>query len=216
MSLGLRSFSRDCCRTPPAVSPMLLLLIGIPSIITSGWLSPVMVLWPRICMYEPAPGSPEEREICTPAALPARPLITPVSPVRAMAIPVTFDEEAPCTSLFCSKPRAVTVTSISILVSVFNLMSKTVWLPMGISWVVIPIKETTKTPSVGGTLSEKLPLRSAFVPMFVPFSSTLTPGSPVPLSASVIFPEILRVCPCVFILRHPTNKMSNNCFIVCV
>ena len=48
ISFGLISLKRDCSDTPWVDPPRLLLNTGLPSIITKGWVLPVMVLCPRI------------------------------------------------------------------------------------------------------------------------------------------------------------------------
>jgi len=47
------------------------LFIGTPSTMKSGWLDPLMVRRPRIWIADPAPGSPDVCWTCTLGALPA-------------------------------------------------------------------------------------------------------------------------------------------------
>src|SRR6185437_990641 len=74
MSAGLMSDARlgavVLCSGLPSVL-IVELSIGTPSTTNSGWPSPVIVLGPRIRMYDDDPGSPEDDVTSTFGALPA-------------------------------------------------------------------------------------------------------------------------------------------------
>jgi hypothetical protein len=76
---------------------------------------------------------------------------------------------------------------------------------MATSWVVYPTKETTKVPEPLGTLSEKLPVASVEAPLVVPFSTTVTPGKPSPVS-DVTLPLIAR-----FWAQAPAAEKRSRC-----
>src|SRR6185437_5768247 len=73
MSAGLMSEARLGALVLAVGSPSVLMVelsIGTPSTTNSGWPSPVIVLGPRMRMYDDDPGSPDDDVISTFGALP--------------------------------------------------------------------------------------------------------------------------------------------------
>src|SRR6185437_4553615 len=73
MSSGLMSDARFWAVAPPSPDSVMIveLSIGTPSIMKSGCPSPLIVLGPRIRIYEDEPGSPDDDTTSTLGALPA-------------------------------------------------------------------------------------------------------------------------------------------------
>lgn len=63
--------------------------------------------------------------------------------------------------------------------------------PTTISWVTYPIKEMFNTDFLLGATIVKLPSKSVIVPMLVPFTVTLAPGTPSLSVSSVTLPLIV-------------------------
>ena len=125
MSSGLMSAARLVKSTPrllnavsdpgasEASEPVLsvLLSIGRPSMIMSGWLLPLIELTPRMVIDEEAPGTPDVLVTSTPATRPCRPLMKFSRPVAATSAPETVCCEVPRLRWVVVWPRAVTTTA---------------------------------------------------------------------------------------------------------
>ena len=83
----LRSIKRLDCAVPAVEEPefSVSLLVRTPSITIKGWLLPIMEVTPRTRIREPPPAEPEERVICTPAALPTKASIALLLPELEMS-----------------------------------------------------------------------------------------------------------------------------------
>ena len=142
ISLGFISFKREPWVTPPFPPVILLppaydveLSIGTPSTIINGCIDPSIVLAPRILIVLPAPGSPLERVILTPEALPLNAFTTVGSADLITSSELITDEVEPCWSLTAAKPKAVTTTSSSSLSSCKEIFIPD-WLATVTYWVV--------------------------------------------------------------------------------
>ncbi|MNY19825.1 hypothetical protein D3C86_1532780 [compost metagenome] len=113
-----------------------LLSIGNPSTIISGWLLPLIELTPRMVIDDEAPGTPEELVTSTPATLPCKALIKFSRCVSAMAAPLTVCCEVPSSRFLTVLPKAVITTSSKPFESDFNATLMVVFAPTVLSIVV--------------------------------------------------------------------------------
>ena len=127
MSSGLRSEARLLKSRPrllnavvdpgasEASAPVLnvLLSIGRPSTIISGWLLELIELTPRIVIDDDAPGTPDVLVTSTPATRPCSELRKFSRCVCAISGPATDCCEVPIPRLFTVSPSAVTTMASS-------------------------------------------------------------------------------------------------------
>ena len=88
-----------------------LLSIGRPSMIMSGWLLPLIELTPRMVIDDEAPGTPDVLVTSTPATRPCSPLMKFSRPVCATSAPETVCCDVPRFRWVVVWPRAVTTTA---------------------------------------------------------------------------------------------------------
>ncbi len=125
MSSGLMSAARLVKSTPRLLNAVeepgrsdgraavfsVLLSIGSPSTIMSGWLLLLIELMPRIVIDEDAPGTPDELTTFTPATRPCSALMKLSRCVPAISGPVTACCEVPIARCAVVCPSAVTTTA---------------------------------------------------------------------------------------------------------
>ncbi len=164
-----------------------------------------MVPAPLITTLNPSPGWPEVEVICTPAACPWRDCKAFVVLSFCKSSPFSCTLAPVLSAFFCS-PYPITTTSESVVRSPTNVMSKLVWLPTRISFVVYPINEITRTSS-GAALSTNFPFASVEAPIVVPFSKMFTPGIRAP-DSSLTVPDTCCCCACAMTHAHNTNAVT--------
>ena len=143
MSSGLMSIARFEKSTPrllnavaePGASEastlvfIVLLSIGSPSMMKSGWLLLLMELVPRIVIDDEAPGTPEVLFTVTPATRPCRALTKFVRCDCAISAPRTVCCAVPTERSAAVCPRAVVTTSSSFVTDFRSWTSTTVAWP---------------------------------------------------------------------------------------
>ena len=189
ISLGFMSLSLDCDTTPEVAVEPVELSIGTPSSIIRGCNDEVIVTGPLIWIWEPAPGSPELLVTLRPDALPAIPLMSPVSADLDIWSPSTFEAVNPNLSLSSLKPNAVTTTSPSSVISSSRKIEIIDWFPTDTSWEIKPTNEATISLSSSDRFNENDPSMELIVPTSFPFTIIVTPTSGSESFEEYTFPE---------------------------
>ncbi|CAI8158471.1 MAG: Uncharacterised protein [Bacteroidota bacterium] len=87
-----------------------------------------------------------------------------------------------------------------------------VLLPTATSWVSNPIYEMTRVALLETPANWNIPSKSVVVPISVPFTKTVAPGSGAPLSASVTVPLTCWANATVEV-SIATNMLRNSLFM---
>ena len=158
----------------------------LPSTKIRGALFPFVVI-PLILMLRPAPGDPDCELIFTPAICPCKACSVRTGFSFSMAFaPKTLT--APVTSFLRCVPYPTTTISSSASATADNVIVKLVLLFTATSCVSYPMYEITRIASLETLSNWNKPSKSVVVPLVVPFTKTVAPGSGMPLSASVMVP----------------------------
>ena len=190
-----------------------LLSIGRPSTIMSGWLLLLIELTPRIVIDDEAPGTPDELTTFTPATRPCSALTKFSRCVEAIAVPATDCCAVPSARSAVVCPRAVTTTASSEVIERRSATLITLSAPTARSAGVMPTKRKVST-CPGAARSEKLPAELVTVPVVVPRMTTDAPGSGA-LCSSVTRPVMVFCCAMSGALtrRIPVTTMRVSLFI---
>jgi len=87
------------------------------------------------------------------------------------------------------------------------------WLPeKAIVWEVVPTYEIIISPESDFVFNVKFPSKSDVVPLVVPFSITLAPGSGEFNSESITIP-VTVLCEKVIVVNNNTTAVNKNCVI---
>ena len=105
---------------------------------------------------------------------------------------------------------AVTTTSCKAFTSDISFISMALWPPTALSCEVKPIKLNTSVALSGTEPRVYLPLASEVVPVVVPFTATLTPGSGEPSPESVTRPLTARFCAHTVPAHKASSRVSKH------